>query len=67
MKNNMATFDRILRVIISVIFSTLYALGIVTGTLGIVLIVLSVVFLLTSVVNFCPLYAIFGISTKKSE
>ncbi|MBP8086747.1 MAG: DUF2892 domain-containing protein, partial [Saprospiraceae bacterium] len=38
----------------------------VTGTLGIVLLVLGGVFVLTSLVSFCPLYAIVGISTCKT-
>ncbi|MBS1773323.1 MAG: DUF2892 domain-containing protein [Bacteroidetes bacterium] len=65
MKPNMSSADRIIRVIIAVIFAALYLTGTVTGTLGLVLIVLGVVFLLTSLISFCPLYTIFGIRTKK--
>ncbi|MBC8155415.1 MAG: DUF2892 domain-containing protein [Bacteroidetes bacterium] len=42
---------------------TLYATGIVTGTVGIVLMVLSGIFLLTSMVSFCPLYTLIGVNT----
>jgi hypothetical protein len=63
MKKNMGSADRIIRVIISLIFVALYFTGTVTGTLGIVLLALAVIFTLTSVISFCPLYAIFGIST----
>jgi hypothetical protein len=68
MKKNMGSTDRIIRVILAIVFAALYFTNTVTGTLGIVLLVLGVVFLLTSVVSFCPLYAPFGISTcpKKS-
>ena len=59
----MGTTDRIIRVIISIIIAGLYFTNVITGTLGLVLIVLSVVFVLTSLVSFCPLYAIFGAST----
>jgi len=65
MKKNMGTADKIIRVIIAVIFLILYFTNVITGTFGIVLIVLSVIFLLTSLVSFCPVYAIFGASTKQ--
>jgi hypothetical protein len=42
---------------------TLYFTNIVDGTLGIILLVLAGVFTLTSIISFCPLYAIFGVST----
>jgi len=63
MKKNMSSADRIIRLIISAIIVTLYFTNTVTGTLGIILLVLAGVFTLTSIISFCPLYAIFGIST----
>ena len=63
MKKNMSSVDRIIRLIISAIMVTLYLTNVVSGTLGIILLVLSGVFTLTSIIGFCPLYAIFGIST----
>jgi hypothetical protein len=65
MNRNMSNVDRIIRVILAVVFGYLYFGGVVTGTLGIVLLVLGVVFLLTSLVAFCPLYVPFKISTYK--
>ena len=66
MKRNMSNTDRIFRVIIAALFAYLYFGGLVTGTLGIILLVLGVVFVLTSVVSFCPIYAMFKLSTFKS-
>lgn len=66
MKKNMSSIDRIIRVILAVVMGILYFTGTVTGTLGIVMLVLGGVFVLTSLISFCPLYAIFGISTCKS-
>jgi hypothetical protein len=66
MKRNMSNIDRIVRVIVAALFAYLYFAGVVTGTLGIVLVVLGAVFLLTSVVSFCPLYAMFKLSTFKA-
>ncbi|OSZ81957.1 hypothetical protein CAP35_01405 [Chitinophagaceae bacterium IBVUCB1] len=65
MKVNMGSADRIIRVIIAVIFATLYFTGTVPGTLGLVLTIAAVVFVLTSLMGFCPLYTLFGIRTKK--
>ncbi|HLO71709.1 MAG TPA: DUF2892 domain-containing protein [Flavipsychrobacter sp.] len=65
MKVNMSSADRIIRVIIAVIFAALYFTGTVPGTLGLVLTIVAVVFLLTSLIGFCPLYTIFGMRTKK--
>jgi hypothetical protein len=67
MKKNMGTVDRVIRVLIAVVFAVLFFTKVVTGTLGIILLVLGVVFLLTSVVSFCPLYLPFGLSTRKKE
>ena len=66
MKKNMSSADRIIRVLLAAVFAVLYFTGTVTGTLGIVLLVLGGVFVLTSLVSFCPLYAIVGISTWKT-
>lgn len=65
MKRNMSNLDRIIRVIVAVIFAYLYFSGIVSGTLGIILIVLAAIFLLTSLISFCPLYIPFKFSTYK--
>lgn len=65
MKVNMSSADRIIRVIIAVIFAALYFTGTVPGTLGLVLTIVAVVFLLTSIIGFCPLYTLFGMRTKK--
>lgn len=65
LNKNMGTPDRIIRLVLAALFLVLYFGGFVTGVLGIVLLVLAVVFILTSAVSFCPLYAIFKLSTRK--
>lgn len=59
----MGNIDRIVRTIIAAVALLLYFNGIISGTVGLVLVALSVIFLLTSLVSFCPLYTLFGIST----
>jgi hypothetical protein len=67
MKKNMSSADKIIRLIVAAIIAVLYFTNTISGTLGIVLLVLAIVFVLTSLISFCPLYTIFGISTNKEE
>lgn len=63
MKKNVGNIDKAVRIILAVVFAALYFTGTVTGTLGLVLVILSGVFLVTSLVSFCPLYAMVGLNT----
>lgn len=67
MKANMGRTDRILRTGIAAIIAILYFSNIITGAVGVVLLVAAGIFLLTSIVSFCPLYALFGLSTCSSR
>ena len=67
MKKNMGSADRMIRIILAAIFAVLYFTGTVPGTLGLVLVILGAVFLLTSLVSFCPLYAIVGLNTCSTK
>lgn len=69
MKKNLGNADRVIRLLLAVVFAALYFSGTVTGTIGLVLLALAAIFVLTSLVSFCPLYAIVGLNTcsiKKS-
>jgi Protein of unknown function (DUF2892) len=63
MKANMGTIDRIVRTAIALVVAALIVTGQVTGIISIVLGILAVVFVGTSLISFCPLYVLFGIST----
>jgi len=63
MKTNMGTTDRIIRLVIAAVLAFLYFSGTLTGTLGIVALVVAAVFTLTSLVSFCPMYSLLGMST----
>lgn len=65
MKPNLSKLDRLIRIVVAALLAYLYFGGIVTGAFGIVLVVLGAVFGLTSIVGFCPLYAMFKLSTLK--
>jgi len=59
----MGNVDRIIRVVIALVLGGLYFTGNISGTLGLVLLVVAVIFVLTSLVSFCPIYRIVGLST----
>lgn len=65
MKSNMGSADKIIRYLLAILFAALYFTETITGTWGIVLLVLAVIFVVTSLINFCPLYLPFGLSTRK--
>ena len=65
MKKNMGSTDKIIRIAIAVIIAILYFTNTISGALAIVLGAFAIVFIITSFVSFCPLYAPFGISTRK--
>ena len=65
MKKNMGSIDKMLRIVIALVFAVLIYLKVVEGTTAYVLGALGGVFVLTSLVSFCPLYLPFGINTCK--
>ena len=67
MKKNMGTIDKVIRILVAVVFVVLYFTHVISGTLGIILLILAAVFVVTSILGFCPLYLPFSLSTNKKE
>lgn len=65
MKKNLSYTDRTVRLMLALIIAFLYFTDKVPGTFGIILLIFAIVFAATSLISFCPLYALFGISTNK--
>ncbi len=67
MKSNLGKPDRMIRLIAGVVIAILFATGqlALTSTLGIILAVAGVIFLFTGLVNWCAIYSLLGLSTKK--
>jgi Inner membrane protein YgaP-like, transmembrane domain len=63
MKKNVGNADRVIRLLIAAAIAVLYFTNIITDTVGLVLLVLAGVFVLTSLVGFCPIYALLGVNT----
>lgn len=67
MKKNMGIADKIIRIVIAVLITTLYFTNYISGILGLVLLIFAGVFVLTSIIGFCPLYTLFGWNTCSVE
>lgn len=63
MKKNIGTTDKIIRIIVALVLAVLYLTGTVHGILGIIFLIAAIVLVITSLVGFCGLYKILGIST----
>ena len=63
----MGSTDKIIRILIAIVIAALFFTNVISGTLGMVLLVLAGVFVLTSLISFCPLYTLFGMSTCPKE
>jgi hypothetical protein len=67
MKKNMGTIDRSFRILVAVVIAILYFTGQISAIPAIIGLVVAGIFILTSFIGFCPLYWLFGISTRKAE
>ncbi len=65
MKANIGSLDKVIRIFLAIVFAMLYITKMVEGTVSIMLLVVGGVLLLTSIINFCPLYAIMGLNSNK--
>jgi hypothetical protein len=67
MKSNVSNLDRGIRFLFGILVGLLYSFDVIGGTLAIVLGVVALIFFVTSLINFCPLYRVLGISTRKKK
>lgn len=63
MTKNMGNADKWIRLTVAVLIGVLFYTNVISGTVALVLGIVALVFALTSLVNFCPLYALFGVNT----
>ena len=67
MKKNLGSTDKVIRYILAILFILIALLGNINVVLRIVLFSASAVLIGTSLLSFCPLYAIVGLKTCKNE
>lgn len=67
MGTNESSVDRIVRVVAAVVAVIVAFVVGPASVVGIVLFVVAAILLVTAAVGFCPLYRLFGISTKSTQ
>jgi Protein of unknown function (DUF2892). len=66
-EKNLATADKIVRLVVSAIIIILFAFDLIGGPTAAGLFALSVVLIATSVVSFCPVYRVLGLKNEKDS
>lgn len=59
----MGSTDKTIRLILAALFAVLFFTNVIGGIVGYVLLALGGIFVLTSLVSFCPIYALVGLNT----
>lgn len=67
MNKNVGLVDKTIRIILAILIAVLYFTDQISGTVAIVLGIIAVMLLLTSLISFCPLYAVVKLSTIKKK
>ncbi len=67
MKKNVGTTDQWIRIILAVIGVVLYLTKVATGALGIIVLIIALILVLTSLISFCPIWALIGINTIRKK
>lgn len=67
MKRNMSNSDRVIRLILAAVLVILFLTKVGPPVLGYIFLAVAAIFVLNSIFSFCPLYALFGLSTKAEE
>lgn len=65
MKKNVGSLDSMIRIIVAVVIALLFYFQVLTGTWAVILGAIAIILVITSLVNICPLYMPFGISTRR--
>jgi hypothetical protein len=63
MKRNIGGLDKTIRLLIAVVIVILAYADKINGKLALVLLIFAAVLVITSIINFCPLWAIFKLNT----
>ena len=63
----MGTPDKVARLLVAIVIAGLYFTNLISGAAAAILLFLAGTCLLTGLASFCPLYFLFGISTRKKR
>ena len=63
----MNSFDKLIRLVVSIFIIILYYKQVLTGTTGMISLFFAFYLTLTNLISYCPVYKLLGISTYKKE
>jgi len=64
---NESMLDQVIRFVLGAVLLYAWYTVLVTGVLATVALVIGVVLMLTGLIGWCPLYSLFGMSTRQSQ
>ena len=64
---NESMLDRVIRFVLGAVLLYAWYIVLVTGLLATVALVLGIILVLTGLIGWCPLYSLFGMSTRQSQ
>ena len=67
MKKNIGNTDKLIRLIFALAVALLYFTDVISGTLAIILGIAALAMVATSLLGYCGLYSILGITTCKTK
>ena len=67
MKKNVGSIDKVVRILLALVAAYLGWKGGFSDTVSYILFAVAIILLVVSLIGFCPLYPLLGISTCKSK
>ncbi|MFT3753068.1 MAG: DUF2892 domain-containing protein [Paludibacter sp.] len=67
MKKNMGSFDKLIRLAVSIVIIVLYYTGILPATFAIIVLLVALYLTITSLISFCLIYKLFGMNTCRKD
>ncbi len=64
---NESMLDQVIRFVLGAVLLYAWYTVLVTGVLATVVLVLGIILVLTGLIGWCPLYSLFGMSTRQSQ
>ncbi len=67
MKANVSNIDKTVRLLLVFVIAVLYMSGMLPGKAALVMGIIAAILVVTSVISFCPLYAVLRVNTRKNS
>jgi len=67
MKTNVGYIDKLVRILLAAVALVVYFTHVVSGGFAVTLLIVAAIFFITTFLNFCPIWYVLGISTKKKK